>query len=99
MKTEDLRQYEQQAGVTWCTDCVAFSTYLPQEDVERIERAGRLALCRQTPRTRCQNQTVRSKAFRVKRLMLWLPRSLEFTHQAKAPALFMVKDCSTSKPF
>ncbi len=47
----DLRQYEQSSGIAWCTACIPFSAYLPLEDVERIERAGNLTLCRQAPRT------------------------------------------------
>ena len=47
----DLRQYEQAAGISWCSACIPFSAYLPLEDVERIERAGNLTLCRQAPRT------------------------------------------------
>jgi hypothetical protein len=51
IKANDLRQYEQASGVSWCSACIPFSAYLPLEDVERIERAGNLTLCRQAPRT------------------------------------------------
>ena len=51
IKADDLRQYEQDSGISWCRACIPFGAYLPLEDVERIERAGNLTLCRQSPRT------------------------------------------------
>lgn len=51
MPPEDLRQYEQHTGVAWCSACVPFSAYLPLEDIERLETAGRIAMCRQAPRS------------------------------------------------
>ena len=50
MGAEDLQHYER-GGVTWCKTCVPFTAYLPLEDIERIERAGNVSLCRQSARS------------------------------------------------
>jgi hypothetical protein len=60
LRLEDLRQYEEQSGVTWCTNCVAFGSYLALEDIDRIERAGNLSLCRQASRSALPVDTARS---------------------------------------
>ncbi len=36
-------------GVKWCDDCIRLSTYLPLEDIQRIERSTGRRICAQAP--------------------------------------------------
>ena len=82
LKAEDLRQYEQQAGIAWCNACIPFNAYLPLDDVERIERAGNLTLCRQAPRTAVNLEaSVRPDGLRIFKG----PRALFARRQAVVP--------------
>jgi hypothetical protein len=82
LKAGDLRQYEQEAGIAWCNACIPFGAYLPLEDVERIERAGNLTLCRQAPRSAVNFETdSRPGGVRIFRG----PRALFSRRQAAVP--------------
>lgn len=82
IKANDLRQYEQASGISWCRACIPFGAYLPLEDVERIERAGNLTLCRQAPRTAVNIETdSRPDGIRIFKG----PRALFVRRQAAVP--------------
>jgi hypothetical protein len=66
LKAHDLAEYESKAGVSWCKSCVPYSGYLALEDVLRIERAGRLTLCRYLTRGEAGEQRLEPQSQALK---------------------------------
>ncbi len=46
---QEVREYEDKRGVTWCRSCIELSTQIPLDDILRIERGANVQICTRPP--------------------------------------------------